>query len=426
MRDVDYDDSLYLPEMSAVSISQSVEMPLTLQDVVTLSGQASSSNGTGNGGVNLTWQRLLGPRGRFEMEAFAGQGPGLALRAFCTLSRHVYSNYGVAFHGTPKGIAPALTTGKSFAMQMSEHTLGTLTWRAGLVSSMSVSLARDTASMHWVAMLQVGVPHSFALISYTRKLESGNVKLGIRGGTFGMQIEYGAEKKVTKHTTVSATVTVGIPVGVSLKLRIVRANYTFSFPIHLSEELVPAAIFYGTVTPVLAWLIVKSAIIDPYVAKQKAKERERHREANRSRVAEKRREAEASVKLMRTTFERVRKEEESKQGLVIIEAVYFPLPGVPPSETAGQSTPPEPNFNPLNRPDDAIDVTIQLQCLVRSSKLTLHEASKSELPGFYDPSLGDQKQLYVKYLFRGQLHEIAIGDMESLRIPRTTHRVGDV
>ena len=64
---------------------------------------------------------------------------------------------------------------------------------------------------------------------------------------------------------------------------VIRANYTFSFPIHLSEDLVPAAVFYGTVLPVVAWLLTKNLVIDPYVARQKAKDKERQREVNRSR-----------------------------------------------------------------------------------------------------------------------------------------------
>jgi DnaJ homolog subfamily C member 11 len=63
----------------------------------------------------------------------------------------------------------------------------------------------------------------------------------------------------------------------------VRASYTFSFPIHLSEEVVPAAIFYGTVVPAVSWLLVKSLIIDPYVAREKASEREKQRQANQIR-----------------------------------------------------------------------------------------------------------------------------------------------
>lgn len=40
-----------------------------------------------------------------------------------------------------------------------------------------------------------------------------------RIGTFGGLVEYGAEKKVSKHSNVSASVVVGMPTGVKLKIR---------------------------------------------------------------------------------------------------------------------------------------------------------------------------------------------------------------
>ena len=47
----------------------------------------------------------------------------------------------------------------------------------------------------------------------------------------------------------------------------------------------------------------------------------------------------------------------------------------------------------------AADVTVPLQCLVEDSgRLSLHEASKAELSGFYDPAPADEdKQLLVRY-----------------------------
>jgi DnaJ family protein C protein 11 len=102
-----------LPEISGVSISQSVEAPLTLIDTTTLSGQASTANGTGNGNVALAWRRLLGPRGWIETEFAAGNGPSLSLRAFRTVTKHVFSNATLTLQATPKGIAPGLNTSKN-------------------------------------------------------------------------------------------------------------------------------------------------------------------------------------------------------------------------------------------------------------------------------------------------------------------------
>jgi DnaJ homolog subfamily C member 11 len=49
------------------------------------------------------------------------------------------------------------------------------------------------------------------------------------------------------------------------KKRVHRASQSLMFPIHLSNEIVPSAIFYGTVTPLLAYYVVKKLVIDPYV-----------------------------------------------------------------------------------------------------------------------------------------------------------------
>jgi hypothetical protein len=63
---------------------------------------------------------------------------------------------------------------------MNKSTMGSLVWRAGMASSMSVSLTRDTPGMHFVSMLQFGIPHSFGFIAYTHKLVDGKVRLGFR------------------------------------------------------------------------------------------------------------------------------------------------------------------------------------------------------------------------------------------------------
>lgn len=87
-----------------------------------------------------------------------------------------------------------------------------------------------------------------------------------------------------------------------------------------------------------------------------------------------------------------------------------------------------------------IDVTIPLQCLVKDSKLILHNTEKvgvaflsklnhsliivftlfllqSELPGFYDPCIGEEKLLKISYIYNGKNCELVFKDNEPLRIP---------
>ncbi|XP_067005010.1 dnaJ homolog subfamily C member 11 isoform X3 [Anabrus simplex] len=243
-----------------------------------------------------------------------------------------------------------------------------------------------------------------------------------RAGTFGAVLEYGAEKKVSQHSSVAAAVSLGVPSGIILRVKLSRASQTYSFPIHLSEEILPSPVFYATVTPILVWAIVKKLVIDPMVRDQKERDKEKQRETNKNRMAEKKREAQAAVNLMRATFARVRSDEEAKKGLVIVKALYGRLLTVaslsnPPASSEGEGE------DAPAQQDEVIDVTIPLQCLVKDSKLVLHESSKSQLPGFYDPCMGEEKSLMVQYLYHNQLHEVTVGDTEPLRIPKQTHRV---
>ncbi|PNF16476.1 DnaJ subfamily C member 11 [Cryptotermes secundus] len=418
--DLAYDDSenVHFPtvEVSGMSITQSIEAPLTLRDTMTMSGQLSTQNGTGTGSVVVSLRRLLSEKGWLEVDLGAGNGPTFTLKGFRTLTKRTFSNMATVFHFTPHGIRPDIVT--TLATQLDKHTVGYLTWRAGTHSSMSTTIVRDNTTSHAAFSMQFGIPHSFFSLSYTHKLEEMELKLrgSIKAGTFGAVVEYGAEKKVSQHSWLAASVAVGIPSGVTLKIKLSRANQTYIFPIRLSDELIPSPVFYATVTPVIVWAVVKKLIVDPIVHEQKKRDKEKQRELNKTRMAEKKREAQAAVELMRATFARVRSDEEAKRGLVIIKALYGRLVNVPGVSTsgageAGSSTEPE-------YLDEVIDVMIPLQCLVKDAKLVLHEASKSQLPGFYDPCVGEEKLLLVHYLFHSHVHEVVVQDNESLRIPK--------
>ena len=72
-----------------------------------------------------------------------------------------------------------------------------------------------------------------------RKFEEpqNRIRSVVKLGTFGAILEYGVEKKVTKHSTLGATMVVGIPVGVTLRIKVQRGQQTYLFPIHLADEV---------------------------------------------------------------------------------------------------------------------------------------------------------------------------------------------
>ena len=139
------------------------------------------------------------------------------------------------------------------------------------------------------------------------------------------------------------------------------------------------------------------------------KEIEDKRVERAKEMVEKKHEAEAAVELMTETVERVVSTEQAKHGLLIIEAWYGKLFDT--QEEDGLIQP------------KVVDVRIPLQCLVVDSKLILHENTKANIPGFYDPCLGEKKHLRVRYEFRGALHEVTVSNSEPLIIPRKSHRI---
>ncbi|XP_036917953.1 dnaJ homolog subfamily C member 11 [Sturnira hondurensis] len=398
-------------EINKMHISQSIEAPLTATDTAILSGSLSTQNGNGGGSVNFALRRVTSAKGWGELEFGAGdlQGPLFGLKLFRNLTPRCFVTTNCALQFSSRGVRPGLTT--VLARNLDKNTVGYLQWRWGLQSAMNTSIVRDTKTSHFTMAVQLGIPHSFALISYQHKFQDDDqtrVKGSLKAGFFGTVVEYGAERKISRHSVLGATVSVGVPQGVSLKVKLNRASQTYFFPIHLTDQLLPSAVFYATVGPLVVYFAMHRLLIKPYLRAQKERELEKHRESTATNILQKKQEAEAAVRLMQESVRRIIEAEESRMGLIIVNAWYGKF------------------VNDKSKKSEkvkVIDVTVPLQCLVKDSKLILTEASKAGLPGFYDPCVGEEKNLKVLYQFRGVLHQVMAQDGEALRIPKQSHRI---
>lgn len=398
-------------EINKMHISQSIEAPLTATDTAILSGSLSTQNGNGGGSINFALRRVTSAKGWGELEFGAGdlQGPLFGLKLFRNLTPRCFVTTNCALQFSSRGIRPGLTT--VLARNLDKNTVGYLQWRWGIQSAMNTSIVRDTKTSHFTVALQLGIPHSFALISYQHKFQDDDqtrVKGSLKAGFFGTVVEYGAERKISRHSVLGAAVSIGVPQGVSLKVKLNRASQTYFFPVHLTDQLLPSAVFYATVGPLVVYFAMHRLIIKPYLRAQKEKELEKQRESTATDILQKKQEAEAAVRLMQESVRRIIEAEESRMGLIIVNAWYGKF------------------VNDKSRKSEkvkVIDVTVPLQCLVKDSKLILTEASKAGLPGFYDPCVGEEKNLKVLYQFRGVLHQVMALDSEALRIPKQSHRI---
>ncbi|KAL3861143.1 hypothetical protein ACJMK2_007212 [Sinanodonta woodiana] len=397
-------------EINNMNISQTVECPLTVKDTVVVGGTMSTQNGRGSGVFLATWRRLLSNKSWAELETTVGTSKSVNLKVSRQLTKRIIGTASCGLHATDRGFRPGVSS--VLIVQLDQNLQGRITWNVLFPSFLATSVIYDTQNHHALFSIQLGIMSTFVIGSYTRKFQEmeGKARVAIKAGTFGIIFEYGVEKRITKFSTLGATVVLGVPTGVLLKIKLNRGQQTFNFPIMLSEQILPSAIFYGTFIPIFAYFVIKKIIIDPFLQEQTKKEAEKKRQEHSDKVAQRKREAEAAVELMKETVERSIEVEEKKMGLVIIKALYGKLVGME-GEMAQH---------------DCIDVTIPIQALVKDSKLIVPDTtSKSNLPGFYDPTLGDEKQLYIKYKFHNRLHVVTLRDEEPIRLPQQKHRVKD-
>ncbi|CAJ0960021.1 unnamed protein product [Ranitomeya imitator] len=347
-----------------------------------------------------------------SLELGAGdlQGPLFGLKIFRNLTPKCFFTTSCVLQFSSQGVRPGLTT--MVARHLDKNTMGYIQWRWGIQSAMNTSIVRDTKTSHFTMAFQLGIPHSFMMVSYQHKFEDEEqtrLKGSIKAGFFGTVVEYGAERKISRHSVLGATVSVGVPQGVSLKVKLNRASQTYFFPIHLTDQLLPSAVFYATVGPLIIYVAMHRLIIKPYLKAEKEKELEKQRESSASDILKKKQEAEAAVRLMQESVRRIIEAEESRMGLIILNAWYGKFVT---------------DNSRRNERVKVIDVTVPLQCLVKDSKLILTEASKAGLPGFYDPCIGEDKSLKILYQFRGVMHQVMSGDNEALRIPKQCEFIG--
>lgn len=65
----------------------------------------------------------------------------------------------------------------ALAMRLAENTMGYMTYRAGLQSSMTTSIAYNSENTHVGGSLTLGIPHSFISLNYTYNFKEHKLKL---------------------------------------------------------------------------------------------------------------------------------------------------------------------------------------------------------------------------------------------------------
>ncbi|XP_074593134.1 dnaJ homolog subfamily C member 11 [Brevipalpus obovatus] len=401
-------------EVSSMSISQSIDAPLSHKDTVSLRADLHGKNGTGTGLFSLSMRHASSVKSWFEYQLTAGQGPLVGVKWFRSLTEKSYVISNGFLHFSSNGISPGLEL--VLFRHVTKSLDGYLTWKWGIENSINTTVIWNRQSHSFISRFQLGIPNSFISTTYIKNLSFNDTKLKLSGklGPFGAIMEYGYETRISPHSIVGSSVVIGSSTGVNVKMKLVRANQVYTFSFFLCEEIMPSPIFYGTVLPIAAFYCVKSLIIDPFNKQEREKELNRAKQENATKLIQRRKEAEATVSLLQEAYQSIMTSETSKNGLIIEKAFYGKDSLV---KLIAQNN----DSDEASQHTEVFDVHVPLQCLVQESRLTLPNTSKVNLPGFYDPCFGEEKSLWVCYFHRGNLHSIVVNDGEKLQIPSSEH-----
>ncbi|CAJ0569138.1 unnamed protein product, partial [Mesorhabditis spiculigera] len=404
----------YMPQFVGLALTQGVDCSLTGKDRVGLTGRVKTGNGRGDGSAALTWKRGVGQFNMENMISISGE----SIAAQCRLARSVFQRAAIIVQPSLQymylqGVCmPTLQLIYSMRLR--------LRWQGSIILALTPVQSAITTTIVHTENNQPKAIANFTLapanpnvrlvyISRDASLDSFT-EMACTFSMFGLSPSIQMERRLSRYSRFGVGLSLTLPSCMLVaKFKVKSGHFLYDWHIVLCDDKdeVARSALYGVVLPVMAFQAFK-AIFRPFWERLTAvfDDRTQEREVDMAKQEESQR----VITLMRGTADRIRKDEESKQGVIILQARY------------GVSSPDSAANYPLAG-DRSIDVVIPLQAMVNDSQLRIHSFNKSQLPGFYDPCPGDDKVLHVRYQFRGEMHAVTVADDMPLIIPVRSHRV---
>jgi DnaJ homolog subfamily C member 11 len=427
-----------VPEIQHAMVIHSWETKIDDFTFLTLKGTVLAKNGLGSGSITLKGKRIIDPSLWSEASLALGDEPAANLKVVKKFSEDKYATINV----NANSISKLPTLSFLFGRNLSETTTAFIQYIPDLASMFGLE-GNDTSCMigmnHASGEIQSSVDvvasmrQSQISISQTRPLGlfRGRAQISLTSG--GITFSLNGDKLVGKSTRVGFGVDCAYQSGVAVKLKVSRLGQKLSIPILISQEADIKMALYTFVFPVLTYVALDKLFIKSWREKKRLERLERIRVDNAEILEKRRKEATQAVMLLSDSIARKLEAEESREGLVIISALYGKLPPsdlesvrvLSPQGIQELASSIKAQFKflkkqelPVSHQDEFIDVTIPVQALVSNGQLHISGGhSKSHLIGFYDPCYGERKELRVTYQFQGRLHQVTVSDKQPLAAP---------
>ncbi|KAF9027977.1 hypothetical protein CPC16_008198 [Podila verticillata] len=405
-------DSLKRTEIMQLYMKNSFETQFGPRTQLIVGGQMTSRSGMGGGNVVGTLRHSFSEKCQIEIGSSLLNPRVGVLKGTYSIDALTFIT-GVAQVRNFQGPAPLVMT---FGRRITKGATGYMTYRTGEwaigswgpvferrrdFSSMALGLSSQEGDKSYQVELQTGLMQSHLSVDRTWTLDS-STRIRVGGSlstTAGINASIGGDRQVTDHTKVGLAVEVGLSGGVAFNIKVKRLGQSVTIPIVLSAEFNPKLAFWAAVVPICAVTALDMGYVKPKRRRERAEKIQELRKVHADFIERQKKEAEEAIELLRESTGRKTKQEKDKDGLVIIEALYGNL-------NAGL----------------VADVTVAVQALVNDSQLSMPGGhSKNHILGFYDPCLGEKKQLRIRYEFQRRMHEVVVADLASVAAPVRSH-----
>lgn len=400
----------FLPKVTSIGVSETIETSFDSDNLLIANFTTICQSGNvGIGNVSLNWRRPFNfISNGISMENGIGFGGRKFLSSALMTQIDKSTTGSVQLVAGLRGGAIYPQFNASLSRILSPSLIGTVQLIQPLSGPGQLSLAMSTKTSPEVKSpltVTVNVPTTGDLrsaasleakkIFFIDSKHEIRVKCGASEQSGGF-LDCGIHRKWTGKTRGSATIQLDQNVGVTLRLGITHNSLHLILPLRFSQEFSPAAIVLSSLIPTLGDYISRNYIYPHLLKKRKEQYWTEYRVKRAAMMERKREEAELACELMKQSLEK----KPSQSDLRVIEASY----------------------RSIEHREISWPVTIPLQfLLISQGQIRLDPAYRANVLGFFDIAPGEPKETYIKYEFKGKLHEAIIPDTVELLIPQRSH-----
>ncbi|GAQ84882.1 heat shock protein [Klebsormidium nitens] len=410
------------------SINSTVTAPISPKDTLIMGGSVGVKRGHGVANQFLVWKHQADSRFSYEAGAVLGIRQILTGTTTMQLSKHMTASLSANYNIKDGSLSQTC----AWSRQLTPNVRGDIALTLGPDMGVAVGWSRDGTKNSLRGDLRMGTAFGVAGNWVHHFSDKSFGKVSAKIGITAIEVEIGAHRILSERSSGGFSCTVGVQ-GVLWKIRYTRGGQKFIIPILLSDKLEPFTILAALCLPPALYALVRHYYLKPAAIKRRKRKTLAARRANAQQVRESIEAARGVQDLMSGSASRKKANEENRAnpGLVIVEAVYGCIKPRKKRQNGESDRGKEVEEEGHDGQDEGLpppflDVTTPVQFLVDDSAIKLHPGiRKAGLMGFCDPCPGEEKELRVKYKWRGNVHETTVGDKEALFIPDRRHKVTD-